>query len=114
VDTHCHRILNRLGWCATAKQTAEHSRQAVEAWLPRELWGEINLLLVGFGQQICQPRQPQCHKCSNAAICPTAAMVASQPPGQGSTQAAKRKPHSGASSSSSSSKKTKRAAPAEA
>ena len=42
----------------------------MEAWLPSQLWGEINLLLVGFGQQICQPRRPRCGECSNRAVCP--------------------------------------------
>eukprot|EP00045_Choanoeca_perplexa_P004950 m.42003 g.42003 ORF g.42003 m.42003 type:complete len:286 (+) comp12847_c0_seq1:82-939(+) len=68
VDSHCHRVMNRLGWCQT--QSPEATRQAVEAWLPPQLWGELNLLLVGFGQQVCQPRRPRCQDCSNRALCP--------------------------------------------
>lgn len=45
---------------------------ALEAWLPEELWPEINLLLVGFGQQICKPVSPKCDGCLNANICPSA------------------------------------------
>ena len=58
VDTHVHRITNRLGWVRT--KTPEDTRKALEAWLPREIWGEINELLVGFGQQVCQPVKPKC------------------------------------------------------
>ncbi|EDQ92333.1 uncharacterized protein MONBRDRAFT_2386, partial [Monosiga brevicollis MX1] len=72
IDVHCHRIANRLAWCDTAQKTPEHTRVALERWLPRELWGEINLLLVGFGQQICLPRGPKCHSCLNRDICPAA------------------------------------------
>ena len=38
----------------------------------REHWCEINHLLVGFGQQICNPVSPKCVACSNAPICPYA------------------------------------------
>lgn len=68
VDTHVHRISNRLGWCVT--KTPEGTRRTLEDWLPRELWAEVNHLLVGFGQQICTPINPQCATCLNYAICP--------------------------------------------
>lgn len=70
VDTHVHRISNRLGWVKKATSTPEQTRVALESWLPREEWNEINVLLVGFGQQTCLPVKPQCDKCLNAAICP--------------------------------------------
>jgi endonuclease-3 len=70
VDTHVHRIANRLGWAASANLTAEATRQQLESWLPRPLWGEINLLLVGFGQQRCKPRVPLCAGCLNRDLCP--------------------------------------------
>uniref|UniRef100_A0ABM5EZ72 Endonuclease III-like protein 1 n=1 Tax=Pogona vitticeps TaxID=103695 RepID=A0ABM5EZ72_9SAUR len=70
VDTHVHRICNRLRW--TEKETAhpEETRRALEEWLPRDLWSEINSLLVGFGQQICLPVNPRCAACLNHSICP--------------------------------------------
>lgn len=68
VDTHVHRISNRLGWCVT--KTPEGTRRTLEDWLPRELWAEVNHLLVGFGQQVCTPINPQCATCMNYAICP--------------------------------------------
>lgn len=38
----------------------------------RDLWSEINGLLVGFGQQICLPVRPRCQTCLNQALCPAA------------------------------------------
>ena len=64
VDTHVHRVANRLGWVRTDEGGAEPhkrkgkpvgpeaTRQELEGWLPRELWGGLNALLVGFGQQV--------------------------------------------------------------
>lgn len=68
VDTHVHRICNRLGWVHTS--TPEATREALQAWLPREHWSTVNLLLVGFGQQICLPLRPACASCLNKDICP--------------------------------------------
>ena len=50
IDTHMHRIMNQLRWMQT--KTPEQTRAALESWLPREEWGKINLLFVGFGQQV--------------------------------------------------------------
>lgn len=63
-----HRITNRLGWVKT--KTPEDTRKALEDWLPLDLWSEVNHLLVGFGQQICQPVRPQCSTCLNNHVCP--------------------------------------------
>ncbi|XP_075797711.1 endonuclease III-like protein 1 isoform X4 [Microtus pennsylvanicus] len=72
VDTHVHRIANRLRWTKKVTKTPEATRTALEEWLPRGLWNEINGLLVGFGQQICLPIHPQCQACLNRALCPAA------------------------------------------
>ncbi|XP_003790839.1 endonuclease III-like protein 1 isoform X2 [Otolemur garnettii] len=72
VDTHVHRIANRLGWTKKATKSPEETRGALEEWLPRELWSEINGLLVGFGQQTCLPLHPRCPTCLNYALCPAA------------------------------------------
>ncbi|KAJ8559816.1 hypothetical protein K7X08_003874 [Anisodus acutangulus] len=58
VDTHVHRISNRLGWVSRpgTKQktrTPEETRESLQLWLPKEEWAPINPLLVGFGQTIC-------------------------------------------------------------
>ncbi|XP_062820368.1 endonuclease III-like protein 1 isoform X1 [Anolis carolinensis] len=70
VDTHVHRICNRLKWTKKETKLPEETRQALEEWLPRELWSEINWLLVGFGQQTCLPVGPRCSQCLNKEICP--------------------------------------------
>ncbi|XP_037326889.2 endonuclease III-like protein 1 [Pungitius pungitius] len=72
VDTHVHRISNRLGWLKKPTKNAEETRKALEEWLPRELWSEINWLLVGFGQQVCLPVNPLCSVCLNQYSCPSA------------------------------------------
>uniref|UniRef100_H2ZQ65 Endonuclease III homolog n=1 Tax=Ciona savignyi TaxID=51511 RepID=H2ZQ65_CIOSA len=71
VDVHVHRISNRLGWVKKAKDP-EQTRKQLEDWLPKELWKEVNWLLVGFGQQICLPTTPKCSECLNNKVCPSA------------------------------------------
>ncbi|CAG8459359.1 12639_t:CDS:2 [Acaulospora morrowiae] len=71
VDVHVHRITNRLGWCKTEKAGPEGTRQALESWLPRNLWQEINPMLVGFGQTTCLPRMPKCTECPVKDKCPS-------------------------------------------
>ncbi|XP_017312786.1 endonuclease III-like protein 1 isoform X2 [Ictalurus punctatus] len=72
VDTHVHRISNRLGWTRATTKNPEETRRALEEWLPRDLWREINWLLVGFGQQVCLPVSPLCAACLNQHTCPSA------------------------------------------
>lgn len=54
VDTHVHRIANALGWVTT--RDPEHTRTALEAWLPHRHWEDINVCLVGLGQM--QQQEP--------------------------------------------------------
>ncbi|CAN8295393.1 unnamed protein product [Cochlearia groenlandica] len=77
VDTHVHRICNRLGWVSklgTKQKTSspEETRVALQQWLPKEEWIAINFLLVGFGQTICTPLRPRCGTCSITQLCPSA------------------------------------------
>jgi endonuclease-3 len=69
IDTHAHRIADRLGWTRAARDP-EATRLQLEAWVPREHWSSLNLLLVGFGQQVCQPQQPKCAQCTVSHLCP--------------------------------------------
>ncbi|KAG7302727.1 hypothetical protein JYU34_012681 [Plutella xylostella] len=71
VDTHVHRISNRIGWVKKPTATPEDTRKALESWLPFDLWSEVNHLMVGFGQTICQPISPICNECLNNDICPS-------------------------------------------
>lgn len=72
VDVHVHRITNLWRWHKT--KTPEETRLALQAWLPRDKWHEINHLLVGFGQTICLPVGRDCGVCtlSDKGLCPSA------------------------------------------
>lgn len=61
VDTHVHRIANRLGWIAT--RTPDETERALMALMPARHWIETNELLVAFGQQVCTPVSPRCSAC---------------------------------------------------
>lgn len=61
VDTHVHRISNRIGWVKT--KTPEQTEQALKKRIPKKYWLELNELLVQHGQQICKPISPFCSKC---------------------------------------------------
>jgi endonuclease-3 len=67
IDTHCHRIPNRLGWVKT--KTPEQTEKALEKVLPKKYWNEFNGMFVQFGQEICQPISPWCSKCPVAGFC---------------------------------------------
>jgi len=68
VDTHVHRISNRLGIVKT--RTPDGSEQALRQVLPRRFWIPYNDLLVSFGQNICKPISPLCSVCPVARLCP--------------------------------------------
>lgn len=61
VDTHVHRITNRLGFVKT--ETPEQTEMALRKKLPGEFWMEINAVLVAFGRNLCTPLSPHCSRC---------------------------------------------------
>jgi endonuclease-3 len=67
VDTHVHRISNRLGFIKTA--TPEETEFALREKLPRKYWIEYNALLVTWGQNVCKPISPICSTCPVKNIC---------------------------------------------
>jgi len=68
VDTHVHRISNRLGLvCATSPEKTEIVLRQV---LPQRHWIRFNEILVAFGQAICRPISPFCSRCPVAEMCP--------------------------------------------
>lgn len=73
VDTHVHRISNRLGLVAT--KTPEETEMALRALLPEEYWIEYSRLLVTWGQNICVPITPKCSTCAVASLCPQIGVV---------------------------------------
>ncbi|KAI1731801.1 hhH-GPD superfamily base excision DNA repair protein [Ditylenchus destructor] len=68
VDTHVHRIANRLKWVKT--NSPEQTEAKLKETLPKTYWSTVNKLLVGFGQQICTPVRPKCGDCLNMNACP--------------------------------------------
>lgn len=68
VDTHVHRISNRLGLVKTSDP--DHTEKELEKVVPKDAWGKINGLMVLFGQQICRPVGPRCKECGLAGLCP--------------------------------------------
>ncbi|KAF3915097.1 hypothetical protein ABW21_db0209701 [Orbilia brochopaga] len=63
VDVHVHRIANLFKWVPQSSEP-ETTRMYLQSWLPKELWREINWLLVGFGQSVCLPRGRRCDICT--------------------------------------------------
>jgi endonuclease-3 len=68
VDTHVHRIANRLGWVRT--RTPEETEQALYRAIERRWWSRINLYLVTWGQRVCRPIGPKCSVCAIRTLCP--------------------------------------------
>ena len=68
VDTHVHRISNRLGWVRT--ETPEETEQALYRATQRRWWPYINLYMVTWGQNVCRPVYPRCGDCVIADACP--------------------------------------------
>jgi endonuclease-3 len=68
VDTHVHRISNRLGWVRT--RTPEQTEHGLYRAARRRWWPIINLYLVTWGQNVCRPIYPLCGECVLADVCP--------------------------------------------
>jgi endonuclease III len=68
VDTHVHRISNRLGWVKT--RTPEETERALYENTSARWWAYINLYLVTWGQNVCRPIYPRCPVCVIRPHCP--------------------------------------------
>ncbi len=67
VDTHCHKIPNRIGWVKT--KTPEQTEKELEKILPKKYWNEFNAIFVLFGKTICVPISPKCSECLIEKYC---------------------------------------------
>ena len=67
VDTHVHRIANRLGMVCT--KTPEETERALTDIIPNHYWIELNRLLVMWGQNTCTPISPFCSRCALSLVC---------------------------------------------
>ncbi len=76
VDTHVHRISNRLGYVRT--KTPEDTEMSLRKKLPRRYWLTFNDLLVTYGQNLCKPISPFCSRCKIAEYCKRAGVTSSR------------------------------------
>jgi endonuclease-3 len=67
VDTHVHRISNRLGYVKT--KTPDETEFALRKKLPRRHWIIYNTIMVAFGRQTCKPVSPLCSQCPINKYC---------------------------------------------
>lgn len=67
VDTHVHRITNRLGWVKT--QTPEETEKALQKIIPKKYWRIVNRVFVRHGQELCVPQSPFCSTCPIFEYC---------------------------------------------
>jgi endonuclease-3 len=68
VDTHVHRIANRLGWVKT--KSPDETEHALYKATDERWWPYINLYLVTWGQNVCRPVYPRCGACAIRPYCP--------------------------------------------
>jgi endonuclease-3 len=73
VDTHVHRISNRLGWVAT--RTPDETEQSLYQATDERWWPYLNLYLVTWGQNVCRPLYPRCGECVIRELCPQIGVV---------------------------------------
>jgi endonuclease-3 len=74
VDTHVHRIANRLGWVRT--KSPEETEEALYRATEARWWPYINLYLVTWGQNVCRPIYPRCAACAIRDCCPRVGVTA--------------------------------------
>jgi endonuclease-3 len=67
VDTHVHRLSNRLGWVRT--KTPEETERALVRLVPRRLWPLVNEAFVAHGKRTCRPIGPLCDECPIERFC---------------------------------------------
>jgi endonuclease-3 len=67
VDTHVHRIANRLGWIKTV--SPEETETALTDIVPPEWVPLVNDLFVKHGQTFCDPKKPKCYNCPVSSFC---------------------------------------------
>lgn len=69
VDTHVHRISNRLFWNKSPADAPEKTEYRLMELFNEKKWNELNSLMVKFGQNICRPIGPHCPECTVKRFC---------------------------------------------
>jgi len=67
VDTHVHRVSNRLGLVRT--KAPEQTERVLMRIVPKEWWLHVNELFIRFGKDLCRPIGPRCESCSFTGFC---------------------------------------------
>ena len=67
VDTHVHRIANRLGIVST--KNPDETEKELKKIVPKKYWRSINKAFVGYGQTVCKPIKPRCDECKLRDVC---------------------------------------------
>jgi endonuclease-3 len=67
VDTHVHRVSNRMGWVRT--RAPEETERELVRIVPRRLWSVVNEALVAHGKSVCRPIGPKCGECAVRPQC---------------------------------------------
>jgi len=67
VDTHVHRVSNRLGLVDT--KTPEQTERALNVIIPKKMWIDAHHLLILHGRYICKARKPECVTCPVRSCC---------------------------------------------
>jgi len=70
VDTHVHRVANRIGLCS--EKHPEGTEKRLKELIPEQEWGEAHHLLIFHGRRVCQARKPECTSCTLREICKNA------------------------------------------
>jgi endonuclease-3 len=76
VDTHVHRISNRLGWVRT--KNPHQTEEALGKIFPKKYWIDLNTALVTFGQNICVPVSAYCSRCYVSKLCKRVGVIKSR------------------------------------
>jgi endonuclease-3 len=67
VDTHIHRVANRLGICTT--KTPEQTEKCLKSKIPQRYWHDLHLQMIFHGRETCRARKPICKKCKLRNLC---------------------------------------------
>jgi endonuclease-3 len=70
IDTHVHRIAQRLGWI-DPKMTAEAAHRTLAPAIPPQLRYDLHVAFIDHGRRVCKPRFPRCTECVLLDVCPT-------------------------------------------